>query len=1258
MPKPTHMRSGLCLFFTIIFSYLSAQKPELVIQREGHTAEVTQVCFSPDERQVLSGGRDRRLVLWDLYSRKFIRFVQLDTTPAFLSFGSKGQTAVAILADNSLNAWSLVDGKRIWRVQPDRYQSLTQRGDSLFLTHLDNTTSCWDLATGKKRWQQVSKARQQPTTPPHPPGLSEKLAALGKGKIQKIEYSRNERIAVVALGTPTVLSMVTPGQPAFRKGYGGLLVWDLSKDTLAFPIIDLPEMVSAITLSADGTRCLSASFDRTVRLWDLYSGKELIRLEREPSLQTQFSFSPDFRQVAFSRLDNTLKTFNLDQRNSLVTLQKDKQINTFRFTPDGKDLLVANRTGSIVRIIGLAPDGLLQFKPDQHMEVMHSLSFSPDGRKLLTGSTKEPRAMYITLKQIRRKDIDQFIVNDQKDTIGFETPTGKVYGKLSSRQNPVSYQPNVNVNAIWDLEKGEIEQVLYPYEYKGWIYAMQTAFSPDGNIALGKTAGKWNAWNAKTGNLIRNQEGNKVFSAFYFDGQGGHALSILSDGRLSKWNLENGEIEKNYSGFGQSIAAAFNTTGEKGLILAEDGVLREWDTQSGAIIRQIPTGLPRTAVELQYTPDENIVLVKSQGNADLWDLRNGKPLLQLGQGKNVLFAGDQFWDGHTPDQISLFEFLPDDITAVSATYSGTLKFWNFRTGLELCSVLFLSQNDWVVTTPSGLFDASKGALQTMYFRLGTEILELEQLKERYFEPGLLQKLLGFAPGGLRPVEELNNLALYPRIKRASIEADRIKVQLQARNGGIGKVALLLNDKIELEPNVNPGFKPNFEIDLRRFDAYFFPDSINRLSLRAYNQDGWLKGPPYPIFYNPSGAKGTQDNSPLTPLGAKNTAKLDSINLYALVVGTSTFRGSQLNLKYPDKDAAAFAEALKAAGTPLFGKNMEIKLLTTNTQPYPRKAVIAKALADIAAKSDPNDILLVYFSGHGITYPANSEKGQFYYLTTDILSDKLDDPNVLKTQTIGQDTLQKWIRKVKALKRILILDACNSGQVVQSLQPGEKALNSDQRRALERMNDRSGMFVLAGSAADKSSYETSRFGHGLLTYSLLNNMPFVAAANKTFIDVGKLFSNAMEEVPRLALDIGKVQKPEMIATESFDIGIIDSKVKFTIPQSLPVFVRTVFMDSRQNKDLLRLSKAVNSNLEEQAAFKEPSLVYWDIDEFSANHYYLGGLYEVTGNVITGKATLYRKDEVLLNFPFSGQKDQLKSLAEEITNQAFERINKLN
>lgn len=146
---------------------------------------------------------------------------------------------------------------------------------------------------------------------------------------------------------------------------------------------------------------------------------------------------------------------------------------------------------------------------------------------------------------------------------------------------------------------------------------------------------------------------------------------------------------------------------------------------------------------------------------------------------------------------------------------------------------------------------------------------------------------------------------------------------------------------------------------------------------------------------------------------KRDVALEEIKLYALVVGTSNFRGSKLNLRYPDKDATAFAEALRLSGTPLFGENMEIKLLTTSADPYPRKAEIAKALADFAEKSNPNDILLLYFSGHGITYPDNSEKGQFYYLTTDILDDKLDDPITRNTLAIGQDTLQKWIRNVKA-----------------------------------------------------------------------------------------------------------------------------------------------------------------------------------------------------------------------------------------------------
>ncbi|HRF41154.1 MAG TPA: caspase family protein, partial [Saprospiraceae bacterium] len=47
-----------------------------------------------------------------------------------------------------------------------------------------------------------------------------------------------------------------------------------------------------------------------------------------------------------------------------------------------------------------------------------------------------------------------------------------------------------------------------------------------------------------------------------------------------------------------------------------------------------------------------------------------------------------------------------------------------------------------------------------------------------------------------------------------------------------------------------------------------------------------------------------------------------------------------------------------------------------------KAAIRQAFVDLVIKAKAQDVLMVYFSGHGVTYGA-AENAQFYYLTKDI-----------------------------------------------------------------------------------------------------------------------------------------------------------------------------------------------------------------------------------------------------------------------------------
>ena len=141
------------------------------------------------------------------------------------------------------------------------------------------------------------------------------------------------------------------------------------------------------------------------------------------------------------------------------------------------------------------------------------------------------------------------------------------------------------------------------------------------------------------------------------------------------------------------------------------------------------------------------------------------------------------------------------------TPDGAVKLLDYQTKRVIATLYNLNTEDWVIIANNGLFDASPGAMNMLFYKIDykgeIEILELEQLKTRYYEPGLLQELMGYSTEKPRNIDQLGSVALYPKISKAEIQDNQLQLQLQERNGGMGKLSLFINGK-EVNENINPG----------------------------------------------------------------------------------------------------------------------------------------------------------------------------------------------------------------------------------------------------------------------------------------------------------------------------------------------------------------------------------------------------------------------------------------------------------------------
>jgi WD40 repeat protein len=361
-------------------------------------------AFHPDGTRALIGFGT--LKLWDLQTGKAIReFKGHEGTVLAVAFSPDGKRAVSSADDVSVRFWDVAAGRQISVLKKDAtHNSLisiafAEGGKKVLCvwTGFDTATGTqeqsaiclWDPEAKKELWSHKAHMRGVVPIFVAPDAKHATLGGganpftlvdLADGRETKLWGGHKSAVnALAALGNDTVVSA---GQD------GTLKIWERGLPVKTWR--GHADAAGALALSRDGQFLITGSADKTVKLWDMRSGKVRKTFTGHTGNVTGVAFSPDLRWIVSGSNDRTLKIWDLVTAKELQTLTGHAEgVNGIALAPDASWLASASDDNT-VRLWPLK-DGMLDREREAvvlegHQRQVTCVVFSADGKRLLTGS--------------------------------------------------------------------------------------------------------------------------------------------------------------------------------------------------------------------------------------------------------------------------------------------------------------------------------------------------------------------------------------------------------------------------------------------------------------------------------------------------------------------------------------------------------------------------------------------------------------------------------------------------------------------------------------------------------------------------------------------------------------------------------------------------------------------------------------------------------------------------------------------------------
>lgn len=396
-------------------------------------------------------------------------------------------------------------------------------------------------------------------------------------------------------------------------------------------------------------------------------------------------------------------------------------------------------------------------------------------------------------------------------------------------------------------------------------------------------------------------------------------------------------------------------------------------------------------------------------------------------------------------------FTADRSFLLSTAKDRITRLWNLNTNASI-SLVALKNGEWIAYDDAGRFECSEGARDRLCFVKGLTPFDTRQLWDALHAPGMITAFLKGVADGRASVAKTVRSAPVVNIRASQYSAAEgtavVSVCARPGNSGVGRIFIIHNGRAIDE--TARGMRVEARGACREFTLALEPGD-NTIRGAAYDRDAVVFG---------------QSEELSLPYLPPRTEKPD---MYVLAVGVSSYRDTNINLRYPADDARAVAAAFRDIASALYGKVHPRVLVNGDAT----RGAIMGALEGIAREAKKSDAVVVFLAGHGDT-----ESDTYYYLPHD--ADIAD----LKSSCLSHGDIGAFARGLAANKVVLLLDTCKSGAAVKGLHAAALARGFEDHKIMARVAREHGIAVFSAASLSQEAYEIRALGHGIFTYCLL------------------------------------------------------------------------------------------------------------------------------------------------------------------------------